>query len=172
MRPQPPAGFYVYLLIDPRNGRPFYVGKGTGRRCYDHEAEAKGDRSQNPRKIQTILEIWAMGKAVRYAFPYTGLSETRALVRERQLIDRLSGLTNIHQPRGMRERVKAEARVLLAQMLPKEEWIAVRWPWGEELTEAEEVGLFRDLSELYEAIRGVLGRETVTEDAKPAVRQG
>jgi hypothetical protein len=25
-------GNYVYLLIDPRDSRPFYVGKGTGKR--------------------------------------------------------------------------------------------------------------------------------------------
>ena len=29
-------GYYVYLCIDPRSGRPFYVGKGKGRRILHH----------------------------------------------------------------------------------------------------------------------------------------
>jgi len=28
--------YYLYVLIDPRNGEPFYVGKGRGNRMYDH----------------------------------------------------------------------------------------------------------------------------------------
>ena len=31
---------YVYLLVDPRDNRIFYIGKGTGDRMYDHEAYA------------------------------------------------------------------------------------------------------------------------------------
>ncbi len=31
-------GFYVYRLIDPRNGETFYVGKGKGNRLYEHAA--------------------------------------------------------------------------------------------------------------------------------------
>jgi uncharacterized protein len=34
-------GSYVYLLVDPRTGRPFYVGRGRGDRCYRHVAEAR-----------------------------------------------------------------------------------------------------------------------------------
>ncbi len=26
--------YYVYRLIDPRNGETFYIGKGTGNRLY------------------------------------------------------------------------------------------------------------------------------------------
>ena len=28
--------FYVYRLVDPRNGKTFYVGKGQGNRVFDH----------------------------------------------------------------------------------------------------------------------------------------
>jgi hypothetical protein len=29
-------GYYVYLLIDPRNDKVFYVGKGKGNRVNQH----------------------------------------------------------------------------------------------------------------------------------------
>ena len=29
-------GYYVYLYIDPRSKRPFYVGKGQGERVLSH----------------------------------------------------------------------------------------------------------------------------------------
>ncbi len=32
---------YVYLLVDPRTGRPFFVGRGRGDRCFRHVEEAR-----------------------------------------------------------------------------------------------------------------------------------
>ena len=32
--------YYVYRLIDPRNGQTFYVGKGKGNRLYAHVNDA------------------------------------------------------------------------------------------------------------------------------------
>jgi uncharacterized protein len=34
-------GYYVYLLVDPQTDRVFYVGKGTGGRCFSHVREAR-----------------------------------------------------------------------------------------------------------------------------------
>lgn len=34
-----PKDYYVYILIDPRDKRPFYVGKGKGNRYQSHEKE-------------------------------------------------------------------------------------------------------------------------------------
>ena len=29
-------GYYVYLYVDPRDGKVFCIGKGKGERCLDH----------------------------------------------------------------------------------------------------------------------------------------
>jgi len=29
-------GYYVYLYVDPRDGKVFYIGKGKDERCLDH----------------------------------------------------------------------------------------------------------------------------------------
>lgn len=55
--------YYTYLLIDPRNNLPFYVGKGKGRRCFDHVREARCT-TKNSAKLQKIRKIESMGLAV------------------------------------------------------------------------------------------------------------
>lgn len=39
-------GYYVYLLTDPRSDRPFYVGKGKGRRLLDHLSDVSKSRKR------------------------------------------------------------------------------------------------------------------------------
>lgn len=54
--------FYVYELIDPRDGSVFYVGKGKGNRLEHHEKEARaGKRSA---KCERIREIWDAGLVI------------------------------------------------------------------------------------------------------------
>jgi hypothetical protein len=57
--------YYVYLLIDPRNEKPFYVGKGIGDRCFAHIDEARKtekDSSGDYPKLKTIREIEKHGQ--------------------------------------------------------------------------------------------------------------
>ena len=57
--------YYVYLLIDPRNEKPFYVGKGSGDRCFAHVEEAhktEKDTSKDYPKLRTIREIERSGQ--------------------------------------------------------------------------------------------------------------
>jgi hypothetical protein len=48
--------YYVYLLIDPRDGKVFYVGKGKGERCLQHSSKDDGAA-----KASKIAEIEAAG---------------------------------------------------------------------------------------------------------------
>lgn len=49
------ARWYVYELVDPRDGKTFYIGKGTGSRLHNHEIEAsKGVCSAKCQKIREI----------------------------------------------------------------------------------------------------------------------
>lgn len=52
---------YVYLLIDPRNNLPFYVGKGSGKRCYFHSLEAKYYRDRKSKKLNKIRKLSSLG---------------------------------------------------------------------------------------------------------------
>lgn len=88
-------GFYVYLLIDPRDGVVFYIGKGTANRCFAHLIEARktsadivGDYS----KLARIREIEAAGEAVRIDILRHSLTEHEAFLLESAAIE----LLNLH----------------------------------------------------------------------------
>ena len=58
--------FYVYALIDPRNKKIFYVGKGHGNRWYHHIKEANAaDPNSASLKLKTIQDIHDSGNAVK-----------------------------------------------------------------------------------------------------------
>lgn len=52
---------YVYLLIDPRNNLPFYVGKGQGNRCNFHVSEAKYYTKRKSLKLNKIRKLLSLG---------------------------------------------------------------------------------------------------------------
>ena len=49
--------YYVYELIDPRDGAVFYVGKGQGNRVSQHVRDAISGRICNQAKHDLILNI-------------------------------------------------------------------------------------------------------------------
>jgi len=49
-------GYYVYLYVDPRDGKVFYIGKGKGERCLDHLFE-----DDDHPKVKRIRDIFAAG---------------------------------------------------------------------------------------------------------------
>ena len=100
-------GFYVYRLIDPRNGNTFYVGKGKGNRVFAHMNGAvafEGDEDEASEKIGTIREIHQSGLDVIHVIHRHGLDSDTALEVEAALIDTYSGLSNEAGGRGNRER--------------------------------------------------------------------
>jgi len=95
------TAYYVYTLKDPRNGKPFYIGKGTGIRAWEHSAKA--DETAKGRRI---AEIQNAGMELVVSKLADGLSELQALKLEAELIaafgtEDFGGiLTNSVQPSG------------------------------------------------------------------------
>jgi uncharacterized protein len=95
-------GYYVYRLIDPRNGQTFYVGKGKGNRIFQHVKcaidfydGADGTDEDDPNKLKTIKEIMDEGLEVIHVIQRWHLTEDEAFQVESALIDAYQGLSNI-----------------------------------------------------------------------------
>ncbi len=89
-------GFYVYRLIDPRNGETFYVGKGKGNRVFAHVAgEHDVDSDELSEKLQRIREIVLAGFDVAHVIHRHGLDSKTAFEVEAALIDAYPSATNI-----------------------------------------------------------------------------
>ena len=89
--------WYVYRLIDPRNGETFYVGKGRNNRVFTHAnglPDDGADEVSDP-KLQRIKEIQAAGFEVAHVIHRHGIDSSKtALQIEAALIDAYPGLTN------------------------------------------------------------------------------
>lgn len=93
-------GYYVYRLVDPRNGQTFYVGKGKNNRAFAHakcELEKHNDVDYDPEvddesnlKYKTIREIKDAGLNIIYIIQKYGLSDREARIIESALIDAYS----------------------------------------------------------------------------------
>lgn len=104
--------FYVYALKDPRErpAKPFYIGKGTGNRAWEHQANV--DESEKGLLIKQIKDA---GHNVIHTIVADNLTEQQALKIEAELISafgiRSQGglLTNRVRPNpeNIKYRVKA-----------------------------------------------------------------
>lgn len=100
-------GYYVYRLIDPRNGQTFYVGKGKNNRVFAHAQGAlnnydgenyiskEDDEDEISAKYGVIREIKNAGLEVIHLIQRYGLTEKEAFEVESAVIDCFSNLTNI-----------------------------------------------------------------------------
>ena len=84
-------GHYVYMLIDPRDGKPFYVGKGQNNRVFDHIKDALDHPDVTSDKCDMICKIGA--ENVKHVILTHGLaSENEAYRIEAIAIDLLNYL--------------------------------------------------------------------------------
>lgn len=81
--------YYVYVLLDPRNDKIFYVGKGKGNRIFAHVA-CSLDNSLESDKLNIIRDITQSGNKVKHFVVRHGLNESEAFLVESVLIDFLS----------------------------------------------------------------------------------
>ena len=92
--------YYVYQLVDPRNNKPFYIGKGTGNRAYQH-AKFK-DGNENPYKDRKIKSILKENLEIVVELLYLDLTdENTAYELEKQVIEKIGikNLTNLIKDR-------------------------------------------------------------------------
>jgi hypothetical protein len=80
---------YVYLYSDPRDGKPFYLGKGIGNRVFNHL-----DDESDTQKVQKIKQIRDAGFEPRIEILRYGLSNDQASLLEAGVID-LLGLADL-----------------------------------------------------------------------------
>ena len=89
-RTEEALGYYVYLLIDPRDGKIFYVGKGKDDRVFAHDHCAITTEGESD-KLNTIRDIQRAGLEVRHYIVRHGLEkESDAFLVESVLIDLLT----------------------------------------------------------------------------------
>lgn len=88
--------YYVYHLIDPRTGKPFYVGKGCGGRDVSHlqEASRAEDYWTNRYKCRVINSITRQGKVVGIIRIAESLSEETAFKLEVAEIEKYGRVCN------------------------------------------------------------------------------
>ena len=75
--------FYVYELRD-ESGRPFYVGKGSGRRMWQHEINARAGRRSH--LCAKLRKMQARGQQVKRVMVFLSPNEAEAFAEEKRLI--------------------------------------------------------------------------------------
>lgn len=92
-------GSYVYVYIDPRDGTPFYIGKGVGNRAFSHLME-----DVDSDKVARIRAIQKSGHDPLIEILRHGLTDDQAALVEASAID-LLGLDSLtNKCRGLHAR--------------------------------------------------------------------
>lgn len=86
--------FYVYVYFDPVTREPFYVGKGTGKRAWDHLKETYYKNGSKTRRHTKIKKIHRLGRNPIIHIVYDNLMEQEAFQKEMSLIAHYGRLDN------------------------------------------------------------------------------
>ncbi len=153
--------YYVYALLDPKDNRVFYIGKGTGNRVFSHENESHDNPESFRRKLATINEIEnrKTNNVVKKYLLNWHLTESEAFAAEAALIN----LFNFVTDNDLTNLVAGQSDAHSATLVDEFEHIH-----GAELLKTEDIiddimvikinKLYhRGISEkdIYEAVRGV-----------------
>ena len=91
--------YYIYCLIDPRDGNIFYVGKGVGNRVFHHAQASLQEKEKPSDKIALIREIHKSGhQPVYYILRHNIQTDEQAFEYEAMAIDLLSLVKPSQQP--------------------------------------------------------------------------
>lgn len=108
---------YVYIYIDPRTKKPFYVGKGKGNRVFHHLDERR--ECEKVRRIKELrrLKLEPILEILKY-----GLNEKQALLVESTAIDLLDieELTNEVRGHGSRYGTRGRVEDIQAELAARE----------------------------------------------------
>lgn len=154
---------YVYLYSDPRDGKPFYVGKGIDNRAFSHlvdEADSK--------KVEMIRLLQSAGLEPKIEILRFGLTDDQATLLEAAIID-LLGLNQLtNRVRGQHSR--SFGRVTVDELLLQKTAKSVTVEHPALLITINQ--LFRSdmtAQELLEATRGIWKLGSRRENAKIAM---
>jgi hypothetical protein len=105
--------FYVYLYVDPRTQRPFYVGKGQGNRIYCHL-----DDTEECEKVKYIAELRKLGLEPVLEILKFGLTEREAFLVESAAIELLGVdvLTNRVKGHGAMENGRGRLTEIIQEL--------------------------------------------------------
>jgi hypothetical protein len=141
------VAYYVYRLIDPRDGSTFYVGKGRGNRVFEHADGVSENGDVAGDKLIRIREIKRAGLEVGHVVHRHGLDEPTAFEVEAALLDAYPGTTNLVGGHGSDERGVAHAR----EIIERYEATPIQ-PLGELIAISVNQSAI-ERSSLYEAVR-------------------
>jgi uncharacterized protein len=105
--------FYVYLYVDPRTQRPFYVGKGQGNRIYSHLED-----TEDCEKVKRIAELGKLGLEPILEILKYGLTEREAFLVESAAIELLGidELTNRVKGHGAMDNGRARLSEIIQEL--------------------------------------------------------
>lgn len=109
-------GYYVYRLVDPRDNKTFYVGKGKGNRVFSHvNGEIPADEDRASAKLEKIRDIRSAGLDVIHIIHRHGLDEAVAYEVEAALIDAYPEINNLVSGHDSDERGMMTVEAIIAK---------------------------------------------------------